>query len=44
MLGCDFTGTVEKVGSKVTRFSKGATVAGLIWGGTSLIASIRDNV
>ncbi|KAK7422352.1 hypothetical protein QQX98_001631 [Neonectria punicea] len=33
VLGCDFAGTVEAVGSDVTRVSKGDTIAGLIWGG-----------
>lgn len=33
MLGCDFVGTVEKVGSRVTRVKPGTTIAGLIWGG-----------
>ncbi|KAF4467831.1 zinc-binding oxidoreductase [Fusarium albosuccineum] len=33
VLGCDFTGTVEAVGSSVTRLEIGDTIAGLIWGG-----------
>ncbi|KAH6888542.1 chaperonin 10-like protein [Thelonectria olida] len=33
VLGCDFAGTVEEVGSSVTRVSKGDIIAGLIWGG-----------
>lgn len=33
VLGCDFAGTVEAVGSDVTRVSKGDTIAGPIWGG-----------
>ncbi|KAJ3527772.1 hypothetical protein NM208_g10540 [Fusarium decemcellulare] len=33
VLGCDFTGTVEAVGSAVTRLKIGDTIAGLIWGG-----------
>lgn len=33
VLGCDFVGTVEQTGPGVTRFSRGDTVAGLIWGG-----------
>lgn len=33
VLGCDFVGTVEKVGSDVTRVKPGTTIAGLIWGG-----------
>ncbi|KPM37289.1 hypothetical protein AK830_g9278 [Neonectria ditissima] len=33
VLGCDFAGVVEAVGSDVTRVSKGDTIAGLIWGG-----------
>lgn len=30
MLGCDFCGLVEEVGSKVTRFGKGDRIAGLL--------------
>ncbi|KAH7162441.1 hypothetical protein B0J13DRAFT_669147 [Dactylonectria estremocensis] len=33
VLGCDFAGTVEVVGSSVGQVSKGDTIAGLIWGG-----------
>jgi len=33
VLGCDFVGSVEKIGSKVTRLKKGQVIAGLIWGG-----------
>ncbi|KAE9371146.1 zinc-binding dehydrogenase family oxidoreductase [Stipitochalara longipes BDJ] len=33
VLGCDFTGTVEKLGEKVTRVKVGDRIAGLIWGG-----------
>lgn len=33
ILGCDFVGTVEETGSKVSRLAKGDVVAGLIWGG-----------
>lgn len=33
VLGCDFVGTVEELGANVTRFAKGDTIAGLIWGG-----------
>ncbi|KAJ0323802.1 hypothetical protein COL5a_008164 [Colletotrichum fioriniae] len=33
VLGCDFVGTVEAVGDKCSKLSKGDTVAGLIWGG-----------
>ncbi|KAH7362620.1 chaperonin 10-like protein [Plectosphaerella cucumerina] len=33
VLGCDFVGTVEQLGPGVSRFSKGDTIAGLIWGG-----------
>ncbi|KAJ3530604.1 hypothetical protein NM208_g9251 [Fusarium decemcellulare] len=33
VLGCDFTGTVERVGTDVQRVSEGDTIAGLIWGG-----------
>ncbi|KAK9779299.1 hypothetical protein SCAR479_03781 [Seiridium cardinale] len=35
VLGCDFTGTVEAIGSNVTKLKKGDTVAGLVWGGES---------
>ncbi|KAJ4208813.1 hypothetical protein NW767_001924 [Fusarium falciforme] len=34
VLGCDFTGTVEALGSNVKRLQLGDTIAGLIWGGT----------
>lgn len=33
ILGCDFVGTVEELGSEVSRIAKGDVVAGLIWGG-----------
>lgn len=33
MLGCDFVGTVEQLGSKVKRLKEGDVIAGLIWGG-----------
>lgn len=33
VLGCDFTGTVEALGSDVKRLKVGDTIAGLIWGG-----------
>lgn len=33
VLGCDFTGKVEALGSNVTRLKVGDTIAGLIWGG-----------
>jgi len=33
VLGCDFTGTVEKLGDKVTTVKVGDRIAGLIWGG-----------
>lgn len=33
VLGCDFVGTVEEVGKKVSRVKKGDTVSALIWGG-----------
>lgn len=45
VLGCDFTGTVEEIGSSVTRLQKGDKVAGLVWGGThvrNLQAGTRD--
>ncbi|KAK2766977.1 hypothetical protein FQN54_006294 [Arachnomyces sp. PD_36] len=33
ILGCDFVGTVEELGSEAKRLSKGDVIAGLIWGG-----------
>lgn len=33
VLGCDFVGTVEEIGDKVTKKATGDVVAGLIWGG-----------
>ncbi|RAH63518.1 GroES-like protein [Aspergillus piperis CBS 112811] len=33
VLGCDFVGTVEKTGDKVSRLKTGTVIAGLIWGG-----------
>ena len=33
VLGCDFCGRVEKLGSEVTRVKVGDRIAGLIWGG-----------
>ncbi|KAL2816077.1 chaperonin 10-like protein [Aspergillus granulosus] len=33
VLGCDFVGTVEKTGDKVSRIKPGTVIAGLIWGG-----------
>ncbi|CZS97564.1 hypothetical protein WAI453_008696 [Rhynchosporium graminicola] len=33
VLGCDFAGVVEKVGSEVTRYKVGDKIAALIWGG-----------
>ncbi|WYZ37982.1 hypothetical protein EsH8_II_001488 [Colletotrichum jinshuiense] len=33
VLGCDFVGTVEKIGDQVSKLAKGDTIAGLIWGG-----------
>jgi NADPH:quinone reductase-like Zn-dependent oxidoreductase len=33
ILGCDFTGTVEKLGDKFTTVKVGDRIAGLIWGG-----------
>ncbi|RDW61643.1 hypothetical protein BP5796_11535 [Coleophoma crateriformis] len=33
VLGCDFAGTVEEVGSDVSRLKKGDKIAALIWGG-----------
>ncbi|KAK1527860.1 hypothetical protein CPAR01_12418 [Colletotrichum paranaense] len=41
VLGCDFVGTVEAVGDKCSKLSKGDTVAGLIWGGQESLVS-RD--
>lgn len=37
VLGCDFAGEVVELGSSVTRYKKGDIVAGLIWGGKSLL-------
>lgn len=34
VLGCDFAGVVEAIGSEVTRLKTGDKVAGLIWGGS----------
>jgi NADPH:quinone reductase-like Zn-dependent oxidoreductase len=36
VLGCDFVGTVEKTGDKVSRIKIGTVIAGLIWGGQLL--------
>ncbi|CZT40458.1 related to C.carbonum toxD gene [Rhynchosporium secalis] len=33
VLGCDFAGVVEKIGSEVTRYKIGDKIAALIWGG-----------
>ena len=33
VLGCDFAGIVEQVGSEVSRLRVGDKVAALIWGG-----------
>lgn len=33
VLGCDFVGTVEKLGGEASRAKKGDIIAGLIWGG-----------
>ncbi|KFY27670.1 hypothetical protein V491_00787 [Pseudogymnoascus sp. VKM F-3775] len=33
VLGCDFTGTVEAMGNKVSSLKIGDTIAGLVWGG-----------
>ncbi|PMD62981.1 GroES-like protein [Hyaloscypha bicolor E] len=33
VLGCDFAGTVEKLGDRVTTVKVGDRIAGLIWGG-----------
>ncbi|GLA03756.1 hypothetical protein AnigIFM60653_003763 [Aspergillus niger] len=33
VLGCDFVGTVERTGDKVSRVKAGTVIAGLIWGG-----------
>ncbi|KAL2076012.1 hypothetical protein VTL71DRAFT_955 [Oculimacula yallundae] len=33
VLGCDFAGVVEKVGSEVTRYKVGDKISALIWGG-----------
>lgn len=36
VFGCDFVGTVERTGDKVSRIKAGDVIAGLIWGGQSL--------
>ncbi|KAF5026077.1 hypothetical protein F66182_1869 [Fusarium sp. NRRL 66182] len=33
VLGCDFAGTVERVGKDASRVAEGDTIAGLVWGG-----------
>lgn len=33
ILGCDFVGTVEDIGSSTESDAKGVTIAGLVWGG-----------
>ncbi|KAF4338625.1 zinc-type alcohol dehydrogenase [Fusarium beomiforme] len=33
VLGCDFTGIVERLGKEVSKVVKGNTIAGLLWGG-----------
>jgi NADPH:quinone reductase-like Zn-dependent oxidoreductase len=33
VLGCDFAGVVEQVGSEVSRLKVGDKIAALIWGG-----------
>ncbi|KAM0562187.1 hypothetical protein ACHAPJ_002632 [Fusarium lateritium] len=33
VLGCDFTGTVERLGKDVSKVAEGDTIAGLLWGG-----------
>ena len=35
VLGCDFAGTVQRLGSNVTRFSVGDEAAAFVWGGES---------
>ncbi|KAF9769445.1 hypothetical protein IL306_013135 [Fusarium sp. DS 682] len=32
VLGCDFTGTVERLGKEVSKIAEGDTIAGLLWG------------
>ncbi|KAH7267441.1 chaperonin 10-like protein [Fusarium redolens] len=33
VLGCDFTGKVERLGKEVSKIAEGDTIAGLLWGG-----------
>ncbi|KAM0343273.1 hypothetical protein ACHAPU_008723 [Fusarium lateritium] len=33
VLGCDFTGTVERLGKDASKVAEGDTIAGLLWGG-----------
>lgn len=33
VLGCDFAGTVERLGKNVSKVVEGDTIAGLLWGG-----------
>ncbi|SPJ76456.1 related to C.carbonum toxD gene [Fusarium torulosum] len=33
VLGCDFAGTVERLGKNVSKVAEGDTIAGLLWGG-----------
>jgi NADPH:quinone reductase-like Zn-dependent oxidoreductase len=39
VLGCDFTGIVEKLGDKITTVKVGDRIAGLIWGGKKTLAT-----
>lgn len=42
ILGCDFVGTVEELGSEGRRIAKGDVIAGLIWGGECRSHPITD--
>ncbi|KZZ99136.1 alcohol dehydrogenase [Moelleriella libera RCEF 2490] len=41
VLGCDFVGTVQKIGSGVSRLKEGDVIAGLIWGGRLALDAFR---
>lgn len=41
VLGCDFVGEVEKVGSAVSKVKVGDVVGGLIWGGNYATTKLK---